>query len=402
MLATIREYAAEQLELLGDPPHLKQRHAEHYLALAETAEPEMLGGAQLEWLARLERERDNFRSALDWTLEERSDDIALRLIGALRRAWVARGYLAETRAWLEQALAVSSDPAPSVRAKALYRYGRVALVQGEYERAIPPLEESAALFREIGDAPGLAFALADLGWIAAARGAYESARSFGEESLEVAREAGDETTSAAALHVLACTLLDEGAYSKARPLFEESLALRRRLGDKRNAANSLSYLGVTALLEQDAARARQLLAEALEFARELDNRLLVASALVNLGMVELFENDCQASRSLVYEGLTLAQGLGDKPTIVECLHVLAGVAALEQRPRRAALLAGAAEALHAAIGAPPSPAERAVAERFEPHLGPDQDEELVSAWAEGRSMGLERALDFALEPERLS
>jgi predicted ATPase len=396
MLATIREYASEQLEASAEASGVRRAHAEHYLALAEAAEPEILGGAQVEWMARLERERDNFRVALDWASEQREHEIALRLIGALRRAWVARGYLAETRARLEEALFAGEAVAPSIRAKALYGYGRVALVQGDYDRAVRPLEESAAIFRASGVRRGLAFALADLGWIAAARGEYERARSFGEESLAVARDAGDETTTAAALHVIACTMLDEGEYAEARPLFEESLALRLRLGDKRNAANSLSYLGITALLERDRGRARELLEEALEMGRQLDNLLLVASALVNLGIVALFEQDCRTARSLTYEGLELAQKLGDKPTTVECLHVLAGIACIERRSRRAAVLSGAAEALHAAIGAPPSPAERAIAERFDPHLVADE-EDLVAAWAEGRSLSVEEVVDYALE-----
>jgi predicted ATPase len=395
MLATIREYAAERLDARGDAPELRGRHAEHYLALAEAAEPEILGGAQVEWLARLEPERENFRSALRFALEQRAGDVALRLIGALRRAWVARGYLAETRRWLEQALAIAEAASPSTRAKALYGYGRVALVQGDYDHAVPPLEESAARFREVGEPRGLAFALADLGWIAAAQGAYDRARSLGEESLAVARAAEDETTVAAALHVLACTILDEGDYAKARPLFEESLALRRRLRDKRNTGNSLSYLGVTALLEGETALARAFLREALELAKELENRLLVASVLVNLGLVALFEGDCHRAQSLARDSLVAAERLGDRPTIVECLHVLAGAAAAEDQPRRAATLAGAAEALHAAIGAPPSPAERAVGERFESGLRGHEDDELAAAWVEGTAMALDQVLDLA-------
>jgi hypothetical protein len=400
MLATIREYASERLEARSDAQDLRRRHAEHYLALAEAAEPEILGGAQLEWLARLELERNNFRAALRWAVGQRLGELALRLIGALRRAWVARGYLAETRRWLEQALALNGATTRSIRAKALYGYGRVALVQGDYDRAVPPLEESAAHFRASGEARGLAFALADLGWIAAAQGAYERARSFGEESLAVARDAGDETTIAAALHALACTILGEGDHETARPLFEESLELRRRLGDKRNMANSLSYLGVTVLLNGDPARAGTLLAEALELATELDNRLLVASVRVNLGLVALFDGDYRRARSLASESLALAEGLGDKPTMVECLHVLAGAACAEGLPRRAATLAGAAEALHAAIGAPPSPAERAVAERFESSLRTHADEDLAAARLAGEAMALDRVLDYALDQVR--
>jgi hypothetical protein len=73
------------------------------------------------------------------------------------------------------------------------------------------------------------------------------------------------------------------------------------------------------------------LLEALELARELDNGLFVASVLGNLALVALFESDCQRALSLASESLTLAEGFGDKPTILECLHVLAGTASLEGR-----------------------------------------------------------------------
>jgi hypothetical protein len=151
------------------------------------------------------------------------------------------------------------------------------------------------------------------------------------------------------------------------------------------------------LLESDSALAEELLGEALQLASELDNRLLVASVLVNLGLAALFEGDCRRARSLASDSLTFAQRLGDKPTMVECLHVLAGAASAEGRPRRAATLAGAAEALHAAIGAPPSPAERAVGEQFESRLHVDEDEELGAAWMAGKEMALDRVLDYALE-----
>ena len=86
--------------------------------------------------------------------------------------------------------------------------------------------------------------------------------------------------------------------------------------------------------------------------------------------------------------------------MVECLHVLAGAACAEGLPRRAATLAGAAEELHAAIGAPPSPAERAVAERFESSLRTHADEDIAAARRAGEAMALDRVLDYALDPVR--
>jgi predicted ATPase len=64
MLETIREYAAERLQGSGEAEMLQRRHAEHFLALGEDAEPNtrVYSG---EWIGRLEQEHDNLRKALD-------------------------------------------------------------------------------------------------------------------------------------------------------------------------------------------------------------------------------------------------------------------------------------------------------------------------------------------------
>jgi predicted ATPase/class 3 adenylate cyclase len=398
MLETIREYALDRLERSGEGELLRQRHADFFTAFAEQAEPEILGPDQLEWVERLEPDRDNFRAALGWLIERRDGEGALRLIGSLRRAWVARGYLIETRGWLEAAFELGAAVPPRVEAKARYGLGRVALVQGDYDHATPPLEESTRLFRAVDETEGLVFSLADLGFLATAQGRHEDAPRFAEESLAVATAAGKARLVAAALHSLACAKLDTGEYAQARGLFGESLALRRSRGDKRNIANSLCYLGSVALLQDDVDRATAFLDESLALARELGNQLLVATALANQSLVALAAGDTERAAALGTESLSLSHELGDRRTAVECLHALAGVAAVQAEPLRAALLAGAAESLHAAIKAPPSPAERAVSEPFLSiaRAAVDQDS-FEAAWERGRLIGYEAAVAYALE-----
>jgi tetratricopeptide (TPR) repeat protein len=399
MLETIREYALEKLERSGEGALIRQRHAGYFVALAEEAEPEILGADQVAWLGRLEDERDNFRAALGWSLERGDSQLALRLIGSLRRAWVARGYLSETRTWLEAAFEEEVAGPVHVAAKARYGLGRVALVQGDYEQAIPALEQSARLFREFGDVEGLVFSLADLSFVATAQGRQTDAQRFADEALAEANAAGNERTIAAALHSLACTKLDAHEYGEARALFEQSLALRRKLGDKRNVANSLCYLGSVALLEGDYDGATALLDESLALGRDLGNLLIVCVALANESLVALAAGDAERAASVCIESLALSHELGDKPTTVECLHALAGIAAVQGEPFRAALFSGAAESLHAEIKAPPSPAERMVGERFLPIARACLDDEsFEAAWAEGRQMSYDAAVTAALRP----
>ena len=397
MLETIRGYASEQLEQSGDANVVYGRHGERFLRLAEQAEPEVLRGDQVTWGHRLDVERDNCRMALSWLVDQGRGEQALRLIGALRRAWIARGYLDETRRWLEGALALEQGVDPGVRAKALYGLGRVALLQGDYDEAVLRLGSAGALYRELGDEEGLVYSLADLGWIAGAQGDHERATALAEESLGHARPTGDDVLVSAALHSLACARLDQGDYGGAQLLFEESLVRRRRLGDKRNTANSLLHLGMAALLGGDYPQATALLEESLHLARELENLVLEAEALAALGLVALFAGARERGVELIRESLLLSARLGDKRTIVECLHALAGASAAAGEAERAATLSGAAEGLLAVVHAPPSVTERAVRDRFtasaETELG---ESALASARAAGREMTLDQAVEYAL------
>ena len=76
MLETIREYALEQLEASGELPALRRRHAEHFLALAEEAEPQLDAGGLGGLARRLQADHDNLRAALAWSLSERHEPCA--------------------------------------------------------------------------------------------------------------------------------------------------------------------------------------------------------------------------------------------------------------------------------------------------------------------------------------
>src|SRR5262249_57223256 len=83
MLETIREYAGERLAESGEADGLARRHAEHYLALAEEAEPHARELSR-EWLDRLEQEHDNLRTAIEWLATARGAGARPRLGGGPR------------------------------------------------------------------------------------------------------------------------------------------------------------------------------------------------------------------------------------------------------------------------------------------------------------------------------
>jgi predicted ATPase len=111
MLEPVRQYASEKLGEDQEAQEARRRHAHHYLALAETAEPELWGAEQAEWLWRLRTELGNLQGALWWSLEPGQEraraELRLRLVAALWRFWDVQGF-GEGKRWLQTAL--EKDP----------------------------------------------------------------------------------------------------------------------------------------------------------------------------------------------------------------------------------------------------------------------------------------------------
>ena len=66
MLETIQEYALDAARGEWRDSAVQAQHAAYFLALAETAAPQLKGASQERWLPRLDAEHDNFRAALAW------------------------------------------------------------------------------------------------------------------------------------------------------------------------------------------------------------------------------------------------------------------------------------------------------------------------------------------------
>jgi predicted ATPase len=179
MLETIRAYGLERLAASGEEAQVWRCHATYYLALAEQAEPALLGPEQVTWLARLERERDNLRAALSWAWESGETEVGLRIAGALWRFWHLHGYVSEGRGWLDALLerdAAEGNRAPqAVRAKALRSAGGLAFFQGDYARAEVHYDDARRLYEILGDEENRAGALHNLGIVASARAALQDA-----------------------------------------------------------------------------------------------------------------------------------------------------------------------------------------------------------------------------------
>jgi predicted ATPase/class 3 adenylate cyclase len=359
MLETIREYARERLIADGEAEAVQKRHRDYFLALAEKAAPKLLGAEQGGWFERLDREHDNLRSALEWSLSEPGSEGGLRLCSALQRFWWTRGHLSEGREWCARALGVpKTEELMPARAKALTGSGLLAYWQGDYPAARAQHEECLAIWRQRGDRRGIGISLHNLGMVARSQGDYAAAHSMYEESLAITRELGNRWSLAASLMNLGNLAAELGDYRGSRTRLEESLSIFQELGD----------------------------------------RVSIATALENLGNGAYEQGELDSARALHVESLTMRRQLGDKLGIVISLERLAAVVASLGSPLRAGRIWGMAERLWVEIGSGLEPKERSQHDQrvAAVRAAVKDDAAFDRAWQEGRAMSLEQAREYAL------
>jgi predicted ATPase len=215
MLQTIREYAAELLEEIGEAEAVRDRHAGYYLALAELAYAERFEKSS----RRLEPESDNLRAALD-RLRDRAPSQYLQLAGALGEFWDVTLQYAEGAQRLEGALESARDDGPNT-ARALAHLGDLQNMRGRFAVAVSRLEESVELWREIGDEKQSLEVSNSLGGALVQQGEKSRALELFEQNLELARTLGDESLLSESLRRVCWVLLVTGQFERAEPLAEE-------------------------------------------------------------------------------------------------------------------------------------------------------------------------------------
>jgi predicted ATPase len=271
MLETIREFAVEQLDASGEADAVRERHADHFAALAEAAEPH-LPAYDREWIDRLDTEHDNLRAALDW-LGGHDPQRALHLAGTLARYWMMRGSAIEGRRRVDELL-VHRERTPA-RAKALA--GRL-LLGGDDETVRRLADEAVELNREIGDVHGTAVALLGFGAAYCLVDMQKAAEAYAE-AARLFHEVGDEHSVLIANRVLAWAWVNLGDEERSMALHRANLDRARELGNKRIESILLGVLSVYHADRREFEVAIPMLAESYRLHASIDDPTQTALAV---------------------------------------------------------------------------------------------------------------------------
>ena len=366
MLETIREYAIERLQQSGGLDDTRGRHAEYYTALAEQANDQLGGPAHLTALHRLETEHDNLLAALSWSLETPAGGAAgpgraatgIRLVLALAQFWYQHGPVTEGQRWLQRAIDLAPDDAGAVLAQMAHWLGVLLQQQGLGDIAVPFLERSLAIWRDLGNRDLMARELNSLGITHNHLGDPDTARTLFEDSIAIARTLGDGARLAPALTSLGHVESAAGNIDRATEVLREALALDRAHGDLLGVAIDQQALAVASLHAGRAGEAHHLLSASIDY--------VVSS--------------------------------GDTEFLANTLELAAGIAAHLAAARRAARLAGAADGVRQRASLPIPVRDAAILEVF---LAPARASMPQQAWdaelTAGRALSRPQAADLLVQ-----
>jgi predicted ATPase/class 3 adenylate cyclase len=326
MLETIREFAAEKLEVSGEAAEVRQRHADYFLRLVETAAGPITGGAK-DWLDLLEIEHDNVRAAFDVLLLAGETQAALRLVGLLFDFWMVHGHFVEAVRLSEQALA-ADDRRTLARAAALDTAAVFADVSGQHQLARARGREALALATELGDARIAARAKHFLAGVAADEGDFALARDMWLECLEDFARLGEDHMVLVSRRGVAWAYEEMGDLERFRQLTEENLEHARRVGDRRIEARSLGALATVALDDGRLDEALDLLKASYEIDRQMANPMFLAIDLVRFAAIRVKQRDYVNAARLAARSELLWEEIGAKPEswmVTERDRIVAGI-----------------------------------------------------------------------------
>ncbi len=284
MLETIREFAVERLEASGQADGLRRRHAEFFTGMLHDLAADYGQNAR-RWLERIESEHDNLRAVLEWYQAQGLAEPLMSTAGELAQFWYTRGHIAEGRARIAEALAMSAAPTAG-RASALNGWALLSVEgAGEAQRARAAAEEALSIYTTLDDRWGIAHSHLTIAEALSDAAMWEAARDEYQEARRLFLACGDEHYYLVSTRLLAWMYFELGDLAKARATHEENLERARQLGHERIIGTTLGALGEYDIREWNLSAALPKLVESWEIFRALNHPFEIAVVLCRLAWV---------------------------------------------------------------------------------------------------------------------
>jgi predicted ATPase/DNA-binding SARP family transcriptional activator len=342
LLETIRAYARQHLAAIAEAERLARRHAEHYMAFAEQAGPELLGPRQLHWQHRIRAELDNLQAAVTWAMTggDQTYQLAFRVVAAL--AFSAISTRSTVGAWAERVVPQIGTCPPELRATVLGAAAWSAFLAGDLplaqRRAEDALRQPAS-----SDPNSLGMPKTVLSRTYALTGQPERGASIAQEARQQAAQRGWDVYAGAFYAMEAMAWTDDGNHAAARRPAIEAVEVTRKVGNPGMSATAC-YAAAQALWLTDPQTARTLLEDSLVLTRAGALDSIHGFALSLAGAIRARTGDLPGALTVLHEATLQLHRDGNRLGLGVTLQRAAAVLARLGDPEPAAILAGAVAA----------------------------------------------------------
>lgn len=312
VLETIRQYALEHAQKVGEEASLRLRHGRYYLGLSQASAEEFWSQKQNEWISKLRLEHENIRAALTFAsaTPEPEEVSALELVTALRFHWMVGGFVSEGRRWLDRVLDTSTDHGIG-KARALCIAAWASSVQGDLAKGHERLRECMLLARELAEAQEVPQADID------------------DIETQILTWSGT-------------LLLFGGDAAAASIVFEEALARNRDADRIEGIMLVLFQLSVTYALMLNFSKAEDISAESITLSDRVGETYVKSVTLWSRAYCSWAQGDPESALEYAHESLNRALTFDDKVVTALNLEVISSALAEKTRYEDAAVVRGIA------------------------------------------------------------
>ncbi len=279
MLETVRQYAEERLNEVGEGDEMRTRHLLHYVALAERAGPELNGARWSTWYEIIRHEEENVVAAHAWCDNvPGGGELALRLAGSTWRYWANMWQPERGFRLAERALACTGSDSAS-RCNTLIALASHAMRLGRYEALAAAAAECLAMARRLGVPELVTDGLYVTGLAAHVAERTDEALACFIDASDRAQAAGDMTRVACMQCAIGEARRLRGDLAGAEAAYVEAIRLARSGHDLRTIAVSLPNLASVLMATGRASEAKSALADRLALQTAPSTKWMVPCSL---------------------------------------------------------------------------------------------------------------------------
>lgn len=279
----VRQYAEEQLDASADESaSARQRHCTFYMTFLQRQWGDLLGSKPKDALQSIEKEIQNVRAAWNWAVEHQLDSEIAKGLDSLWFFYDTRGWYREGEQAFAKAIAMFDRA--DLTAEQSLTLGRLLARRGVLCNSLNMcneprelLQESLGIFQSLDARHDMAFAYTRLGEVEAFDGNFSEAEPYFEHGLALYREVGDRWGEAFALNWLD---YDERVHSQ-----EHSYAIFQDIGSLWGIAVTSSSLAIMMVHHEDYDRALKLGQDGFMLCQDIGIRWGVSMSLSALGYV---------------------------------------------------------------------------------------------------------------------